>query len=137
VADLAACIARIGGRGRPGTRRVRAVVEARREGATGDSPLEARWLRAFEELGLPRPVTGHQVVLAGRVFVLDLAWPDARVAVEVDGFAAHAGREAFDRDRARANALVNAGWRVFRATSRLEPATVAAQVRAALQGVAA
>jgi very-short-patch-repair endonuclease len=49
--------------------------------------------------------------------------------VEVDGWAAHGTRNAFDDDRARDRALVVAGWRVIRLTWRQldeEPGTIAA-----------
>jgi very-short-patch-repair endonuclease len=44
----------------------------------------------------------------------DVAWPSAGPVVEVDGFAFHAGRDSYCRDRRRGNALVLAGWRVLR-----------------------
>jgi len=51
--------------------------------------------------------------------ILDLAWPELMIELEFDGFAPHSVREVFDDDRARQNALVAAGWTVFRVTSRL------------------
>ncbi|MDR0592427.1 MAG: endonuclease domain-containing protein, partial [Bifidobacteriaceae bacterium] len=35
---------------------------------------------------------------------------------EVDGWAAHGSRPAFQRDRIRQNALINAGYRILRFT---------------------
>jgi very-short-patch-repair endonuclease len=55
--------------------------------------------------------------------------------VEVDGFAYHAGRAAFERDRARDADLQAAGLRVMRVTWRQlveEPEAVAARLGAAL-----
>jgi very-short-patch-repair endonuclease len=42
------------------------------------------------------------------------AWPEARLAVEVDGFAFHADRSRYRSDRRRGNGLVPAGWQVLR-----------------------
>jgi hypothetical protein len=41
-----------------------------------------------------------------------------RLLVELDGFASHATRRGFERDRARDRALQTAGWRVVRITWR-------------------
>jgi len=49
---------------------------------------------------------------------LDARWPDQRLVVECDGFAAHGTRAAFERDRARDRELIVAGWRVIRITWR-------------------
>lgn len=45
---------------------------------------------------------------------LDFAWPEIRLAVEVDGYAVHGTLEAFRRDRRRGNAAVRRGWVVLR-----------------------
>lgn len=49
---------------------------------------------------------------------VDFAWRSARLIVELDGFAAHGTRTAFERDRARDRRLRAAGWRVVRVTWR-------------------
>ncbi|MBA8796102.1 very-short-patch-repair endonuclease [Friedmanniella endophytica] len=77
----------------------------------------------------------HEVVVGGRRFFLDVAFPAARLAVEVDGRAVHDTAEAFESDRARQNALVLAGWTVLRFTWRMladDPELVLAQILAAL-----
>ena len=70
-----------------------------------------------------------------RCAVADVLFREARVVVEVDGWAAHSDREAFERDRQRQNVLVNAGYVVLRFTWRdlteREP-TVVAQIREAV-----
>jgi very-short-patch-repair endonuclease len=45
-----------------------------------------------------------------------VAFPEARVAVEVDGRAWHSAGDRFQHDRSRQNALVAAGWTVLRFT---------------------
>ncbi|HEV8557518.1 MAG TPA: type IV toxin-antitoxin system AbiEi family antitoxin domain-containing protein [Actinophytocola sp.] len=70
-------------------------------------------------------------------YEVDLAFPVARVAVEVDGWAWHSDVDRFRLDRQRQNALVLAGWTVLRftwhdVTSR--QVQVIAEVRRALAG---
>jgi very-short-patch-repair endonuclease len=45
-------------------------------------------------------------------------WPDARVAVEIDGRGPHGTRHAFEDDRVRDQRLTAAGWVVIRITER-------------------
>jgi very-short-patch-repair endonuclease len=62
-------------------------------------------------------------------------WPDQRLIVECDGFAAHGTRKAFEEYRARDRALQVAGWRVIRITWRqlmTEGGTIAGQMRTLL-----
>lgn len=89
-------------------------------------------LRVLVAAGLDAPVQQYRVRLAGRSFRLDLAYPAAKLAIELDGWAFHSSRSAFDADRARANAFVAAGWTLLRFTSRSTGAEVAACVLAAL-----
>jgi hypothetical protein len=54
----------------------------------------------------------------GVIGVGDVVFEEARVVVEVDGWAYHIGPKRFQRDRARQNRLVAAGWTVLRFTWR-------------------
>ncbi|MBW8059091.1 MAG: DUF559 domain-containing protein [Solirubrobacterales bacterium] len=49
---------------------------------------------------------------------VDALWPGQRLIVELDGFAFHRHRAAFERDRARDAALQATGYRVVRLTHR-------------------
>jgi hypothetical protein len=98
----------------------------------GDSDLETRVLRALVGAGLPVPVQQHRVRLGGRVIRIDLAYPELKLAIELDGWEFHRTRSAFDDDRARANGLVVGGWTVIRFTSRSTDAEIVACVAAAL-----
>jgi very-short-patch-repair endonuclease len=61
-------------------------------------------------------ITGwRQHYLIG-AYEVDLAFPDQRVAVEVDGWAWHHDAHTFRNDRRRQNGLVLAGWMVLRFT---------------------
>ena len=99
--------------------RLRALLrdEDRARGITR-SELEERFLAFVHASGFPRPRLNAPIVFGGRFFELDAAWVDRRVAVELDGRAAHGTRLAFERDRERDRLLVAAGWRVVRVTWR-------------------
>lgn len=69
--------------------------------------------------------------------LLDLAFAECRVVVEVDGWAYHRDLDAFRRDRSRQNALVLAGWTVVRVTWHdlvERPEQVVAWILTALDG---
>ncbi|MGH9276685.1 MAG: type IV toxin-antitoxin system AbiEi family antitoxin domain-containing protein [Acidimicrobiales bacterium] len=89
--------------------------------------VEMRVVRALLAAGLPHPVRQHWILDAHAR--IDLAYPDARIAIELDSFRWHGGRRPFDSDRARGNRIVAAGWRLLRATPGHEPDTVTAAAR--------
>lgn len=67
--------------------------------------------------GLPRPVCNLDVLHEGLWLArVDLAWPDARLAVEYDG-AVHLDEAQRRRDAWRRNALQRAGWLVITLTA--------------------
>lgn len=86
--------------------------------------------------GLPLPICQFEIWVGGELVArVDFAWVKQRLVLEVDGFAYHSDRSAFQHDRTRQNALIRAGWRVLRFTVddiRLRPDEVVAQVRQAL-----
>lgn len=122
--DVAACIERNDARW--GTRRLRTVIAER---VQADSHLEQLWLRRLRRAGLAPPAVGYQLVVDATVLVLDFAWPEQRVAIEVDGWRPHATRSAFDRDRVRDLAAAGLGWRILRLTSRTPPASLFRTIR--------
>jgi len=100
---------------RPGRARFRRVLERRTCGRPAGSELEVRLIQLLRAAGLPAPVRQHEVRVGGERYFLDIAYPDRRLCIEVDGREAHEGA-AFQRDRSRQNALVLAGWTVLRFT---------------------
>ena len=74
------------------------------------SELELRLGRAIEAAGLPAPLVNHSIVVGGRRRVLDLAWPDVRLCVEVDHPYWHGREDDARRDRQRDRQLGAAGW---------------------------
>ena len=125
--------------GRPGPATLRQALHRRppRAPAT-ESDLETLFLQSLRAAGVREPVRQHPVRLPdGSVVRLDLAYPDDMVFPELDGWATHGTREAFDRDRRRQNAIVLLGWRPLRFTWAAvvhHPDRVAAEVQAALTG---
>lgn len=102
-------------RGRCGVADLRASL-AERTGAP-ESVLEAEMERLLVRSGLPEPVRQYEVYTGGRfVARLDFAFPQLKLAVEVDGASTRVGREALERDDARQNSLVGLGWVVLRFT---------------------
>ena len=122
-------------RGRRGTAPLAAAVRAPDPSLTR-SEAERRLLALIRTSQLPRPQTNVRV---GR-FEVDLLWPAERLIVEVDGFAFHGTRAAFERDRARDAELQARGYSVVRITWRQierEPHAVVARLAAALARAAA
>lgn len=96
------------------------------------SEAERRLLRLVRKARLPEPRTN--VRLHG--YEVDFLWPAARLVVEVDGFAFHRTRGAFERDRRRDADLAAAGYTVVRFTWRQitqEPEAVVAQLAVLLR----
>ena len=98
--------------------KVHAVLERLIPGyEIGDSRLEGRIFDWIVEAGFSPPLRLHQVDVGSRTITVDMAYPDLKIAIEIDGFDFHRGRRVFDIDRTRGNALVAHGWRLFRFTS--------------------
>jgi very-short-patch-repair endonuclease len=100
------------------------------------SEAERRLRRLVKAARLPRAVTNVRV--AG--WEVDAFWPAHNLVVEVDGFAYHGNRAAFERDRRKDAALVAAGYRVIRITWRQlvdEPHVVVALLARLLPPLAA
>jgi len=119
------------GVGRRGVGACRRLLDAARAPSEGRSPLEQRFAAFCRERGLPPPVHNAQVLDRE----VDACWPGGRLVVELDGFAYHGHRAAFERDRSRDSAMQAAGYRVVRLTHRRleqEPDAVAALLRGLL-----
>lgn len=77
----------------------------------------SRFERLLRSVGLPAPVREHRFHPVRR-WRFDYAWPEQRVALEVDGGVWTGGRHTrgagFIKDMEKLNAAVVAGWRVVR-----------------------
>lgn len=101
-----------------------------------DSAAERLMMRHLRDGGLPGYVRG----MPFGPFRVDIAFPEARLAIEVDGWAWHKDEEAFRTDRRKGNALVGAGWTLLRFTwtdLTEYPGETVRQVRAVLARAAA
>ena len=81
-------------------------------------------------------ITGWEQNYAVQGYLIDVAFPAQRVAIEVDGWAWHMTPDRFIRDRQRQNAVVNLGWTVLRFTWHDlvgSPERVVDEIRAALR----
>ncbi|MGH2728769.1 MAG: endonuclease domain-containing protein [Actinomycetota bacterium] len=98
-------------------RALRDLLDERPSVAT-ESALEALTWRLLLDGGLPRPERQYEIFgSGGRLLArVDFAYPEARVAIEADGYAFHSDPADWQRDRTRQNALTAMGWAVFRVT---------------------
>ena len=104
-------------------------------GEVTDSDFELLVLSSMVERGLAEPVL-HFKVFDGDRFVaeVDLAYPDLRIAIELDG-RVHLQEDVWERDQPRQNDLVLLGWTVLRfswARFVKDPDRVIAEIRAAV-----
>jgi very-short-patch-repair endonuclease len=83
-----------------------------------DSGPEVALLRLLAHSGLPEPVRQHAVLVGGERRFIDIAYPQARLALEYDGNDPHTRVERFESDRSRQNGLVLLGWTILRYTHR-------------------
>lgn len=109
----------LGPRGRRGSRALQGLLAARSPAdPVTESELERRCLQLLRRSGLPLPACQYEIRARGRlVGRVDFAYPDARVAIEADGYRWHSGRIRWERDLARRNALTSMGWSVIHVTS--------------------
>lgn len=106
---------------RPGTRRLKAVLETHYIGQTPTwEEIEDRFLALVRNAHLPEPevnawIDPHDGEPSLRV---DFVWRHHKIAVETDGGRTHRTRQAFENDRRRDQRLTAARWRPLRATWR-------------------
>lgn len=93
-----------------GVAELRSIVADRMSSGVPESVLEARMIRLLKMYGLPSPVRQYESTVAGRRVRFDLAFPAERLAIEVDGRAPHWGRDRWQRDHDRDNAVELGGW---------------------------
>jgi len=126
---------------RPGISVVRTLLEARtNKPAVPQSVLETKFLRLLKRFRLPTPIGQHEVKEGGKLIaIVDFAYPDVRLAIEVDGYRWHSGKAQWQHDLSRRNTLTALGWRVIHVTSsdlEQRPAEVARMIAEALSRTA-
>lgn len=106
--DRAAALAR---QGKSGPQRVLRMLATRPSCPTG-SDLETVYWQCLREHGVELPVRQHPV----GPYVLDCAYPDGKLFIELDGWKTHGDRAAFGHDRRRQNEIVLNDWVPLRFT---------------------
>jgi hypothetical protein len=121
LSQMAWALETFGGRGHPGTARLRILLTER--GAIGsryvppESDLEEYLYKLVATAAdLPEPVRQYRIWDGTQWRRFDLAWPEYRLAVEVDGWETHGTREAFQNDRTRDANMLAIRWRTLRFT---------------------
>jgi len=115
--SLAALVARYPTRA--GTKAIRKLLRTRDIGRNiTKHQLELRFLGFLDAQRLPRPRINATVDLHPKPREVDCLWPNHRLVAELDGFATHGTRTAFEDDRSRDRELLVAGYRVTRITWR-------------------
>ena len=96
-----------------GTAQARQLLRAADGSLFAAEKLAIRLVRAA---GITGWVANDHIELHGVQLILDLAFPELKLAIEIDGFAFHSTPDRFQRDRRRQNLLIGAGWMVLRFT---------------------
>lgn len=84
-------------------------------------PLDALGF-ILESIGLPAPAREYRFA-PPRLWRFDYAWPDRRLALEIEGGTYSGGRhvrgKGYERDCEKYNAAALAGWMVLRVTTAM------------------
>ena len=101
-------------RGHPGMAALRHLIAARNgtRPTLTESEAEERFLALLRSARLPAPVL--QATLYG--YRVDAYWPEAKLAVEIDGFQWHSSKTSFERDRRKDRVMADHGIEVCRVT---------------------
>ncbi|BBY51477.1 hypothetical protein MARA_49450 [Mycolicibacterium arabiense] len=117
-------------KGRHGSPAARRLLQAADDGARSEAErVMGRLLRAAG-------ITGWRTNQRIAGYEVDVVFREAKVAIEIDGFAFHTDADVFQRDRSKQNAIALAGYQVLRFTwlDLVEyPERVVAEVRRAIR----
>lgn len=119
-----------------GIRDLRELVYERSETAVlTRSQAEQRAKQIVACFDGPKPQFQYPVRIKGRKFELDMAWPQFRVAIEIDGFRWHGGRSTWKRDLERDRLLTLEGWNIKRIVPEITPNELLALLSVLIPGV--
>lgn len=119
--------------GRRGNALRRDLLHDSRDSPWSEAERDAH--RLLRAAGLTGFRTNHRVEAMGQTYWVDIAFPELRVIVEIDGWQYHGGRVPFVKDRWRYSRLSAAGWMVLPMAAEAlttDPAAFVEVVRAAL-----
>ena len=138
VDELALTVAELCRSGRPGSAEMRLQLKELSPGyVPPNSVLAAKYRDLCVANGLPIGDIEMHVGDDKWIGRVDVLYRPEKVLFELDSRRWHKTRDGFESDRTRTNALVLAGWRVFRITWRMlhdHPERVLALIREALLG---
>ncbi|MCW2526849.1 MAG: hypothetical protein JWM76_1709 [Pseudonocardiales bacterium] len=118
--------------GRWGNRQLKRLHSQLLPGAEAES--ERRIQRILHRAGITGWISNLTVTFDGSRFRIDIAFPELKIAIEVEGWAFHRTKERRDRDVAKLNALARHGWKliVFTYEHTEDEAYVVAEVESVL-----
>lgn len=96
-----------------------------------DSAAERLLIRLLRDAGIDGWALGHPL----GPYTIDLAFPERRLAIEVDGWAYHVDPDRFRNDRRKGNYLARCGWDLLRFTwhgLNAQPDQAVAEIRETL-----
>jgi hypothetical protein len=112
--QLFSVLERVGGRGRPGSANLRAVLRSGLPDERVTTKLEHLLHVLIESLPVPAPVLQMPFTCVdGRNVRFDFAWPTGRIAVEPDGHRWHATSAQLRSDLARRRSIALSGWTLY------------------------
>ncbi len=115
IFEVAAVLAATGRRGKPGTTKMREVLEERIGEDHSSSELERRGRKVIAVAGLPLPVPEYPIPwTVNRRF--DDAYPDKKIGIEWDSIRFHGQKASFEADRVRDRDAALNGWVILRFT---------------------
>jgi very-short-patch-repair endonuclease len=132
LANLERLLAYIEGKPNKGVRVLRRLLIDRRDGVPQEE-MEREFKRLVRRFKLPKPKLQHPFADIRRI---DAAYPDLKIAIELDGWRYHGSLTAFRADRPRQSILELEGWMVLRFTwdaLKYRAAEVAATIATALE----
>jgi hypothetical protein len=120
-------------RGRHGVGTIRRLLEARGGAVLPSGIFEARMASLLRNANLPPAAPEHVVrdEHGGFVAIVDFAYPDLCLAIEVDGYEPHTALRAFTSGHQRDRLLLDAGWEALHFTwdeVDIHPAAVATEI---------
>ncbi|MEV0672321.1 type IV toxin-antitoxin system AbiEi family antitoxin domain-containing protein [Mycobacterium sp. NPDC050441] len=97
-------------KGRHGSPAARRLLQAAADGARSEA--ERLLIRLLREAR----ITGWKANYRLGRYLIDVAFPGHRLAIETDGWAFHSDQEVFQKDRVRQNEIALMGWQILRFT---------------------
>jgi very-short-patch-repair endonuclease len=102
--------------GQPGTLLLTRLASGKEPVGITRSELEEAFLALVDRYELPRPRMNAHLAIRDRFYEVDCLWEDLRVAIELDGGAAHRTKRAFHKDRERDRILTAERYTTARIT---------------------